>query len=345
MRTDKKMHQEQLPLELLSPDKFKIANTVKWSNDVIRSRMRFKHYVSGQILAAISSSIPVNKDDLEPDKILTRSINISELEFAGKGGSVYEQLDKACDELSNFKVSIRTRDSKTGDNGFIKANLFSIVFYKKGVISGRIDPALIPFFWQIKDRFTLFPRDEYNMLKNPYAQQLFTLIMQIRNMGGEDIRLEDLHTYLDSSPIFVKEYKEFNRRVLSPATEEIIKKTNLRFEWEPLKLSRKVVAIRFKGIKVVDIGGIDHNSGDRIQYSELRKKNASKLIKLGTNKSLVDALINTQDEVGLSDVEFETLMADICKSYNKLPTSKQNGLGGYLYAGLRNEIVRCFNKK
>lgn len=331
--------QFELPLELLSPINFKISSTVKWSNDIIRSRMRFKYYISGQILAAISSGVPIDKNKIDPEKIFTRSINISELDFSGNGGSIYEQLDKACDELSQFKVDIKTRDLENGDLGFIKANLFSVIIYHKGIITGRIDPVMVPFFWKINDRFTLFPRREYNMLKGTYAQQLFTLIMQIRNMGGEDIKLEDLHVYLDSCPTFVKEYKEFRRRVLLPATKEIMAKTNLRFEWEPLKECKKITAIRFKNIHLVDEYG-EVITISKVNYSELRKKNLKTMTSLGTNKSLADALINMQDQVGMSDEEMTSLMDDICKSYKKLPITKQNGLGAYLYIALKNDFMR-----
>jgi plasmid replication initiation protein len=60
-----------------------------------------------------------------------------------------------------------------------------------------------------------------------------------------NISISDLQESLCAPASMRKNFGEFRRRVLDKAHKDIHKFTKLKYEWEPVKKGRKVVAVRF----------------------------------------------------------------------------------------------------
>lgn len=56
--------------------------------------------------------------------------------------------------------------------------------------------------------------------------------------------MDDLRTYLSIADKY-KDYRDFKKRVIEPAVEEVNQYTDLNIKWEPYKQGRSYVAITF----------------------------------------------------------------------------------------------------
>jgi plasmid replication initiation protein len=85
-------------------------------------------------------------------------------------------------------------------------------------------------------------------LSSVYSQILFRYLHSWKNLdnGEKTTPLGELHELLSTPPSFRKDFKALRKYALEPSYKEITEKTNLDYEWEPIKAGlRKVVAIRF----------------------------------------------------------------------------------------------------
>ena len=79
---------------------------------------------------------------------------------------------------------------------------------------------------------------------------------------GKNIDWDKLYNVLDKKSRIHEEYRDFNRRVLKVAQEEISRKSDLRFEYETISKARKVVKIIFTIYR--NIPEEEYDVGERI---------------------------------------------------------------------------------
>lgn len=83
-------------------------------------------------------------------------------------------------------------------------------------------------------------------MKSRYTYILFLYLEKNRYRTEWEVSLDDLKVILncDHDELY-QEYKFFNQRILQRSKQEILKKTECRFDYYPVKKGRRVVAIRF----------------------------------------------------------------------------------------------------
>jgi plasmid replication initiation protein len=114
-----------------------------------------------------------------------------------------------------------------------------------GVVQICIHADLKPHFLQLKEKFVQYNLIEYLLLPSIYSQRLYEILMTWRNCPECEIPVADLHDMIGTPKEYQKDFCEFRRRVLEKAHRDINEKTTLRYEWEPIKLGRKVQSIHF----------------------------------------------------------------------------------------------------
>jgi len=123
-----------------------------------------------------------------------------------------------------------------------------------------------------KDGYTKIAFEDVFKLKSPYSIRIFEKLKRqknnpmVINNGYYEISLDDLKFSLGLKDSQYPRWAELNRRVITPAQEEIEEKTDLRFEIIPVKESRKIVGIRFENIMTVE--SIVTPSGDVLKGYE-----------------------------------------------------------------------------
>jgi plasmid replication initiation protein len=222
------MSEKQLPLP---------GAIIKKSNLLVRAAWSPESIWETRLIAIVASKIHI-----EDANFLEYEIPVAEFwQREHGGGKDYSYLMTGIDRLMGRVITIKE------ETGWTKYNIFSKCVYLKGqgIIRVSFHPDLKSHFLGLKSRFVQYNLFEYLMLPSIYSQQIFELLMSWRTVVAYEIRVEDLHEMLCTPEEYRRDFCSFRRRVLDKAKEDINKKTMLRFEWEPVKKGRKVVAVRF----------------------------------------------------------------------------------------------------
>lgn len=150
-----------------------------------------------------------------------------------------------CRELAKATAEIEEPDPD-GSHPYLRLyTFFSSITYRKGVIEARFNWEMKPLLLDLRRCFTQYNLMEYLTLPSIYSQRLFEILKSWANAPEVILSVEELHRLLDTPPSFRADFKAFRVRVIEKAHKDIQEKTSLRFEWEPMKAGRSVVAIRF----------------------------------------------------------------------------------------------------
>lgn len=170
-----------------------------------------------------------------------------------KSGSLYESIDKVCDELSNARIKFRSEVDIDGIDlkGYI--NLCSVVprmIDGEKHISLGIDPFMKQFLFGLS-QYVLTYRPEVNRLKSGYSIRLFQMLKGIARKKGkygvkvfrEIYAVEDLRFLFEAEDTKAyQEFKHFNNLIIKKSVKEINANTTIRV--------LEVKNIRTKGRKV-----------------------------------------------------------------------------------------------
>ena len=213
---------------------------VKADNDFFRVRCKVKNIIASRIVMAFASLVDESnlneKMEFLEYKIEASSI-IGDIEA---GGDYYNQLREAAYILLDQKLEKRKHK-----NHFKVWTLFSSIEYENGIITGKFHSDLLPFFIGLKEQFTKLSLSQYLKLPSIYSQQLFGFLQSWNDKPEVVISLLELHDMLNTPESFRKDFRQLRLYVLEKSYKDIISKTNLYYEWEPIKKGRAVVSIRF----------------------------------------------------------------------------------------------------
>jgi plasmid replication initiation protein len=212
---------------------------VKAHNELFRARHKIKDVLAGRIFMAFASLVDENA--LSKDGVfLEYQIPASSILIENRGGDNYKQLKDAANSLVGHKI-----EKKLKKNNFAVYALFSAIKYEDGMLFGRFDKDLKPFFIAAKGAFTRINFNDFMKLPSIYSQRIFGFLKSWDDIPEIEISLADLHEMFDAPESFRSDFRQFRTRVLEKAHKDITGLTSMRYEWEPIKKGRTVVAIRF----------------------------------------------------------------------------------------------------
>ena len=212
---------------------------VKMSNDFVRGQLRLRNTVAAKVFISVISCIAPDDKDFQEYSIPVSSVLLD------AGGKDYVLLHKALDNVAENIVTIPKSDGPKPS--FDKYPLFAKIGYNRenGTITAQVHPDLKPYFFQLA-RYVLFNRIDALMLSGGYSLKLYMLLMSYaKTHANVEISLENLHFTLETEGTLKSRFPDFRRFVLERAHKEISDKTGLVYEWEPVMLGRKVIAINF----------------------------------------------------------------------------------------------------
>lgn len=214
---------------------------VKKSNDFVRSRVKLENATAGKIFTSIVSCVRPDDKDFQDYQISVSSLFPAD---DRDGGSQYALVRKALKAITGYVVEMDTSDGPTPD--YVMYPLFAKANYKKGMITAQVHPDLKPHFIKLAGLFTEYSLVQYLMLSSTYSQRLFEILNSYaKSFPSQKISLERLHFMLDTTPSLKQDFAQFRRRVLDQAHKEITTKTELEYEWTPVKQGRVVTEIQF----------------------------------------------------------------------------------------------------
>lgn len=213
---------------------------VKKSNALVRSRIHITSIQASRMLATLIASIrPDEKNFDEPYYLEIKNF------LPNDSGKSYAEIRAVCRELARSFAELELEDPIEYGTILIESPFFSRIVYKKGKIEALFNRSVSRELLELKGHFTRYNLVEYLLLPSIYSQRIFEILKSWDDKQEVTITLSSLHETLNTPESLRADFAQFRRRVLEKAHKDITKKTELYFEWEPVKQGRAVEAIRF----------------------------------------------------------------------------------------------------
>lgn len=175
-------------------------------------------------------------------------VHIKDLEqFLGwqKPGEIFQYIKRVADRLRMTTVKIFKPDV-TIVTSWIASYKYP---HDKGWIEFEFSTNLETELLQLKKQFTQYYLKNISKLKSQYSIRIYELLKQYLSVGERSESIADLRTMLGIEANEYKLYGDLKKRVLDPAHKEINQKTDINYDWKPIKEARKVIGIMFYGIQ------------------------------------------------------------------------------------------------
>ena len=110
----------------------------------------------------------------------------------------------------------------------------------EGKVKLRFDPGLKPYLLQLKERFTSYNLNNIIRLKSSFSIRIYELLKQYEKISTRTFTLKELKRKLGISQDQYKLYGHFKSRVLNAAQVEINSQTDISFDFEEIRIGRKI---------------------------------------------------------------------------------------------------------
>lgn len=130
--------------------------------------------------------------------------------------------------------------------------LSSCVYYKgEGKVKLELHRELMPYLLQLKEQFTTYYLANILQMKSKYSIRLYEIIKSEQFKRNFKIDVDKLRKMMNCQNY--KRYSNFNQKVISPAIEEINKKSDIIVQYEPEKVGNKIVSLRLRVVSKREI--------------------------------------------------------------------------------------------
>lgn len=148
--------------------------------------------------------------------------------------------------LNNIKHNLLRKPIRIieKDGGEIVCNWFSGFYYRDGKLECSIYHRLIPYLFDLKERFVMYQLENVLKLRSVYSIRIYELLKEYEKIQEREFELEELY-FLLSVPRTYKTYAIFKVKVLQQALEEINSKTDLYISLTEKKIGRQVYKVIF----------------------------------------------------------------------------------------------------
>ena len=272
-----------LPKNLLKEEEKKQELIVQ-HNHLIEARYNLS-LQEKRLMCWLASQVKPSDEDFKEHELSIR-------EFAElvdvKGDHLYKTLDTITHKLMQKIITIRMMDKK----GFMKAALLggAKYFEGEGILKLSFHPYLKPYMLQLKERFTKVNLGDIMGLKSVHAMRIYELVKQYESIVERKIQLTELRECCGVADNQYKKFNNFKKDVLERSKKEINAKTDLLIDYEEIKASRKITAIKFTIKRNSEYGLTEFEKMQRGKAVAIQKEYRSEL-----------ALIESLVEYGFSN--------------------------------------------
>lgn len=210
-----------------------IKKQVLWQDNFITLARYEMSYLEKNILYCVLSQI-------EKDTKMNEIFLVSAKEIAANGEKVqYEQIRKATEKLLS-----RVLEGTLPNGNMLQVTFISHAEYVKnmGVIQIGISPMILPFFQDLKSKFTTFDLEIALSLKSVYAKRIYEILNMYKNFENKTFVLDVKEFKRMLNIIDAKtgkdKYETFSllkKNVLDVAFNEINGSTDINFSYNPIE--------------------------------------------------------------------------------------------------------------
>jgi len=202
---------------------------------------------------------------------------------------IYQEAENIAKKLASKAIKI---EDENGD--WIVCSWLSGMRYTDGKLYLSVYDGLKPHLLNLKSNFTTYQLQNVMRLSSSYAIRVYEILAQFIKIGSRTVKLSVLREMLGVGENELKQFVHFKTKVLVISQREINSKTDIEFDWEPIKDSRKIVGIKFnirkKHHEVLD-SGIDSFIKIELEKIGFNLSEISKLCK-DYNQVLIKEKIN-----------------------------------------------------
>jgi plasmid replication initiation protein len=115
----------------------------------------------------------------------------------------------------------------------------------EGYVDMRLSTSILPYVNNLLEQYTVYHLQDVARMTSRYAIRVYELLVQWRRRGNREVEVEWLRRTLGAGERY-SNFKDFRRRVIEPAVQQINERSPLHVEWQPRKTGRRVTHIEFK---------------------------------------------------------------------------------------------------
>ena len=215
--------------------------TVVKSNALVESSYRLSLGEKRLLLACIAKLDSKGIKYAKCDGVTVTAREFTEL-FEIKSNNAYRDLEDAAENLFDRRITFNDKKRKikyvsrwAGDMDYN---------YGEGSVTIFFSQRILPYITRLKGQFTQYRLERVASLTSVHAIRIYEICLQYLKIGEREIKIEKLKEALGLRDQYY-EFKVFNRKVLKPSLEQINKRTDLTIKIEPIRKSRKIVALKF----------------------------------------------------------------------------------------------------
>jgi plasmid replication initiation protein len=266
----------------------KTTDLVVKSNALIESS--YKLGVNEHKLVRFVAS-KIKKEDAD-FKTYTLSVKEFKKAINLKGKSFYEELEKISADILKKPLKF-----KIGEK-IIHVPWFSYIAYNpgEGTLDIRFDKFFKPYLLNLKEKFTKYNFKYISTLKSNYSIRLYELLKQRESIGIREFSIDELKELLCIEDLY-HEYSNFKKRVILSAQKELKEKSDIFFEFQEIKKSRKVIKVKFyihqNHMKKVELFPLPLEEETKVDFIKNIKKKANSM-----DIFLNDEIIETWEKYG-----------------------------------------------
>ena len=158
-------------------------------------------------------------------------------------GKNYADIKAILKHLSDR--SMWMNDDKGGE---VLVRWLSKVYTNKrsGIATIKLDEDLVPYLFDLGQKFTQYQLCNILGMKSAFSVRIYELMKSYAYQGSKTFEIDELkHLLMVDEVKSYKNFKDFRRKVLEPAQNEINELTDLLVSFEPITKGRKVVKLKF----------------------------------------------------------------------------------------------------
>jgi plasmid replication initiation protein len=153
----------------------------------------------------------------------------------------YQEIKKITKKLISRVFTINNQGQELQISWLSSANYLK----GEGQVVLSFDRKLKPFLLHLKSHFTKYRLKLVMQLKSSFSIRIYELLKQYQKLKERVFELSMLRKHLGLDAGQYKNFNDFKRFVILVAQKELAEKTDLSFEFEPIKTGRSVTKIRF----------------------------------------------------------------------------------------------------
>ena len=211
------------------------------ANDLIqKSRFNMTLQQQKMLLFLISQVSPYDEEFKEYEFSIQEFCRVCGLDVSS--GKNYQDIKQSIKDIADKSVWINVNNDEETLLRWIEKPYLN---NKSGVIRIRLDEDMKPYLLQLKENFTRYELIYTLYFKSKYSIRLYELAKSIHYKELEEYRrtfsVDELRRILGGETY--SEYRDFKRRVLDVAINEINEYSDKILSYEPIKKGKSVVAI------------------------------------------------------------------------------------------------------